>query len=105
MKLDFGLHVTRKLDPCKQDDLCAWRHEVPYNLHILSSFSLSGQFLWEYASRHTTHFGFWYSLVLCARNPGTCNIAGSRVYQTILLWTCFRIFGHTVFLLLNAAHQ
>ena len=54
-KLGFGLHVAQKLDPCMQDSLCSWPHEVPYNLHILGLFSLCLDSFCANELHHTQH--------------------------------------------------
>ena len=79
-KFAFGLHAAYKLGPCTQESLYNWRHEVPYNLHILDFFFLYLDSFCVNELHHTQHISdFSCSFVPCARNLGTCNIVGSRV--------------------------
>ena len=60
--------TTYCLKACMQDSLCSWRHEVPYNWHILGFFSLCLNSFCANELHHTQHIsGFWYNLGSCAK--------------------------------------
>ena len=63
-KLGFELYVACRLDPCKQDGLCSWQHDVPYNKHILEFFFLCLDSFYGNGIHQTQHISvFWHSLV------------------------------------------